>query len=88
MTHEIHIHRADAIRSVDGPVNPVVIHVDRDQATSGAVGAAAMFKADSKAIADALWESLPGGTLSELIAELLERRSCQFRVRMPQEAGQ
>lgn len=83
---EVHIHRAD------GPeVAPVLIRIEHEQETPQYGDPAfthrtgEMFKADGKALADAIWEACPGGTISELIAELLSRRACQFRVRMPQE---
>lgn len=91
-TREVLIHRAEGIRS-DDSVEPVLIRIEREQespaygASGYAAAGAAMFKADGKALADAIWEACPGGTVSELIAELLERRACHFRVRMPQEAG-
>lgn len=87
---EVHIHRADGFRE-DDAVEPVVIRIERQQqgpdysSPSYSAEVAAMFKADGKALADAIWESCPGGTICELIAELLARRACQFRVRMPQE---
>jgi hypothetical protein len=91
-TREVLIHRAEGICS-DDPVEPIVIRIERDQESPAygdpeyAASCAAMFKADGKALADAIWEACPGGTISELIAELLERSACHFRVRMPQEAG-
>lgn len=43
----------------------------------------ALFVNDGLAIAAALWDSLPGGTLDVLTGELLARRASQFRVRFP-----
>jgi hypothetical protein len=87
---EVHIHRADDIGGGD-VVEPVVIRIERVQ-QSPRYGSpeyitqvGAMFRADGKALADAIWDACPGGTVSELIAELLERRACHFRVRFPQE---
>lgn len=39
------------------------------------------FEEQGAALAAALWGSLPGGTLDELIANLLQRRASLFRVR-------
>lgn len=41
----------------------------------------ALFVRDGVAIAEALWNSLPGGTLDVLTGELLARRASVFRVR-------
>ena len=40
------------------------------------------FKTDAKAIADLLCATLPGGTLDQLICELLTRKASLFRVSM------
>ena len=40
------------------------------------------FKTDAKAIAGLLCETLPGGTLDQLICELMTRRASLFRVPM------
>lgn len=42
-------------------------------------------QSDADAIADALWQSLPGGTLDELTAALLLRRASLLRVAFPKE---
>jgi hypothetical protein len=42
-----------------------------------------LFAADAKAIADALWDALPGGTISQLCVEMLTRQASLFRVPMP-----
>ncbi|GAA0495064.1 hypothetical protein Ade02nite_19260 [Paractinoplanes deccanensis] len=91
-TREVRVHRADGVTR-DDAVQSVVIRIDQEQQTPEysspeyVTATAAMFKADGKALADALFDACPGGTISELIAELLERRACHFRVRFPQEAN-
>lgn len=41
----------------------------------------AMFQRDAKAVANALYASLPGGTLDQLLREMLERKASQFVVK-------
>lgn len=43
----------------------------------------AVFTRDAGLICDALWDSLPGGTLDTLIALLMTRRASQLRVTLP-----
>lgn len=85
MTDTIHVHRADATRTE--PVPAVTIAVDLTQpAHDGdnyAAAAQSMFDCDAKLIADALHNTLPGGTLKALMAELLERQVCLLRVPLP-----
>lgn len=40
-----------------------------------------IFKRQAKELADALYASLPGGTLDQLLREMLERKASQFVVR-------
>lgn len=47
----------------------------------------ALFVNDGLAVAEALWDSLPGGALDVLTGELLARRASQFRVRFPKKSG-
>ena len=41
----------------------------------------AIFRTDAKVIVDALYESLPGGTLDQVLRLLLERKASQLVVR-------
>lgn len=41
---------------------------------------AAIYVEDSRAIADLLWDSLPGGTIDALIIALMQRRASLMRV--------
>jgi len=78
----VRVHRTDATRTK--PVPAVTIAVDLTRpAHAGAAEAQSMFNADAKMIADALHNALPGGTLSALMAELLERQVCLLRVPLP-----
>jgi hypothetical protein len=81
---EIHVHAADATR--EQAVPPVVIHIDRPQPREQGDGwmneARARHRHDAKMLANALWAGLPGGTLDELVAEMLARRATLFRVPM------
>ena len=42
-----------------------------------------IFNGDAKLIADALFGSLPGGTLDRLLLEFLERKACLWKVGWP-----
>lgn len=44
------------------------------------VAAHAHYQEQARAIADALSTSLPGGTVHELLVELLQRKACLLRV--------
>lgn len=85
---EVHIHRADT--TVE-PVEPVVIRIERDMPQvpysdpDFAAKAAALFQTDGDALAEAIWESCPGGTVDALLSNLFARKASQFRVRFPQE---
>jgi hypothetical protein len=47
------------------------------------VGGADVFQAQAMKLADALFESLPGGTIHALLIELLRRKHSLFTVRDP-----
>lgn len=40
----------------------------------------AVFASDAMAIADALWRTLPGGTIDRLVAEMLTRSATRLRI--------
>ncbi|GAA0550071.1 hypothetical protein GCM10010172_35180 [Paractinoplanes ferrugineus] len=83
---EVHIHRADTTRD---PIEPVVIRIEQEiplPPWGAAEQSAALLTADGNALADAIWESCPGGTIDALLASLFARKASQFRVRFPQEA--
>jgi hypothetical protein len=92
-SREVHIHRAELNASVD-PAEPVVIHIDQTQpdmqyGEPGFAGPAAeLFQTDGNALADAIWESCPGGTVDALLSALFARKASQFRVRFPQEVAE
>ncbi len=80
----VHVHRAEPVGDAP-PVEPVAIMIDLDQPpapdnASYVAAARGRFVADAKAIADALYGHLPGGTLDALLAEMLVRRGSQLRV--------
>ena len=83
---EIHVHLADQ-EHADTPVEPATIHIDlpqpHDRGTDWAARARQRHCADALALADALWSSLPGAVVDELLGEMLSRRAPQLRVRMP-----
>lgn len=79
----IHVHRANG-HAQRPNVEPATIVVDLDLPDRVALDTLealrTLYRDDAKAIADALQRSLPGGTWSELLAELLSRHVCYFRV--------
>lgn len=66
-------HRApvDALSIV--ATEPISDDLDAEQS-------AAVFSRDAALIADALWNTLPGGTLDALLAMLMARRASQLHV--------
>jgi hypothetical protein len=90
---EVHIHRADG-HAVSGPVEPVLIRIEREQPPvpysdpNFAARASATFQDDGSALAEAIWDTCPGGTIDALIAALLFKRASMFRVKFPQEVAQ
>lgn len=72
--------------SYSPPVTPVVIRIEQEipdfgSAEGYAERAQATYADQGRLLADALYGSLPGGTLDALLAELLERRASMLRVR-------
>lgn len=88
---EVHIHRADTTIE---PIEPVLIRIERGLPlpSYGEPGygekSASVLTADGQALADAIWESCPGGTVDALLSNLFARKASQLRVRFPQEATQ
>jgi hypothetical protein len=84
------IHRAEPINGHGG--EPTVISITELAPAFGPIGevevAVALWTEQGKRLADALYDSLPGGTLDALLAELFRRRASLFRVgfSLPEEA--
>lgn len=78
---QVNIRKREPTR--DEPVEGVAIIIDGKLPPPGErMGTAgAAFADDGRALASALLETLPGGTVDALIAELLIRRASLFRVR-------
>lgn len=82
---EIRVHLAQPIRE---PVEPVTIQIATTFPDLDDPAAARLeHERDAAAIGDALWQSLPGGTIDQLIAYLLLSRASQLRVRFPKESS-
>lgn len=62
-------------------VPPVTIHIgDRLPPDDEPQETQRCYRLDARALADTLWDALPGGTLDVLLAELMQRRSSLLRV--------
>jgi hypothetical protein len=83
----VHTYKADPLTPRGPVVEPTVIWVDLVQpefaSDKALVDARKEWDAEAKRIADALWSALPGGTISALMREMLERHACLYRVTMP-----
>lgn len=75
--YEITVHRADPIHDEEMPTG--AIHIDKPQPCEGEPEH--RFQTDAEAIADVLWNTLPGGTIDRLVAEMLRRHASLLRVR-------
>ncbi len=80
------------ISRADGPeVEPVLIRIGQTlpdipgHGTERAEKAFAEFARQGAAIADAIYDSCPGGTVDALLSNLLARKASQFRVTFPKE---
>lgn len=85
---EVNVSRADG-----SDVEPVLIRIDHALPDIPGHGpervekARAEFAAQGAAIADAIYESCPGGTVDALLSNLLARKASQLRVRFPKESS-
>lgn len=70
----VRAYRAQAARP-DKPVEQVTIEIDDEIPASGVA-----FEEQARTLASVLWETLPGGTIDALIAEMLKRRASKYRV--------
>lgn len=76
---KVDVHKA---RALAGPVENMTICGDLTlPETDDMEASRRLFQRDAKAIADALHESLPGGTLHALLVELLSRKASYLTVR-------
>lgn len=81
MEHKIAVHKAQRTLE-DRPVNDLFIRVSETIPSFPELSQSAKaFALDGKLLADALFDSLPGGTMDSLIAELLKRRASLFVVK-------
>lgn len=81
----VRIQRANEVLSVERPVMPVTIIIDDVQPLSEEMpnwreAARARFREQAKMLVDVLAESLPGGTMHELLICMLERRASLLKV--------
>ena len=80
----VHIFRAQPVIQAE-PVEPVTIEIHEPIPDVDGIrsvrAAQERFAAQGVALADAIWETCPGGTIDALIAEMLKRRASLFRVR-------
>ncbi len=81
----VHVFRAEPTRP-DKPVKPVTIVIAGEQPPSDLWTADAQryeLANDAEAIADALFDALPGATLDALLVRMLERKASSLRVVLP-----
>jgi hypothetical protein len=82
-----HVHKASPTLR-DEPVESVTIHIDQTASDRWSVEEArATWQGDATRLADALLDALPGGTIDQLMAELMLRRAVLYRVRFPPTDG-
>jgi len=79
MTKQINILRASSIGTHE-PLSVIINVTEQIQDAGTLQQHRELFKDQAKGLADALFGSLPGGTMDELIAELMRRRASLFVV--------
>ena len=83
MMKTIRVHKAGRLRG-ETPVEVLTIVCDQEMPEITGDNTVAtlrsIFQNDGKALADAMFEHLPGGTIDELLAEMMTRRASMFRV--------
>ncbi|SER35458.1 hypothetical protein [Giesbergeria anulus] len=78
---EIHLLRAASLGGNSSPPNLKIIVGESQMPDNLSIEAAKeIYAAQAKELADGLLKSLPGGTLDQLLAELLERKASLLRV--------
>jgi len=75
----VSVYRAQPVASDAVPQATIVID-DEIPPVTGVEGAQRVFEEQGAALAAALWESLPGGTIDALLREMLLRRASLLRV--------
>lgn len=70
---------------VSGPIEDLVVMVGHPAALlhKNLEDAATFFKQEGEELANALYNSLPGGTMDQLLAALLRRRASLFVIPFP-----
>ena len=77
---EIHLLRAASLGGSSSPPNLKIIVESQMPDNFSIEAAREIYTAEAKVLADALLKSLPGGTIDQLLAELLERKASLLRV--------
>lgn len=77
------IYRAQAIQGRAEPFPLTIEIAERFPSNLSPEAGEAAHELDARALADALWRSLPGGTLDRLFAELARRYVSRLRVARP-----
>ena len=79
-TTEVLVYRAGAIGVNHVPVLRILAVTEvPDQSTLE--GSRTLYQRDAQQLAEALFQHLPGGTIDQLLVELMQRRACLLRVR-------
>lgn len=80
MIHPVQVHKASPLRLADKRES-VSLEIHKHIPTDlGSKELTALYDADAQRIVDALWSTLPGGTIDRLIARLLMRAASQLQV--------
>lgn len=74
-TRTVNIYRAQPVGDHEAERVTICIHYPLPDVSSQHPGTHDEFAAEATKLADALWASLPGGTIDALIAEMMRRRA-------------
>lgn len=74
------VHKASPLRDAEVDEAQIVIDLSIDDALDSDDRPRDLFVKDGETIAEALWNHLPGGTIDQVIANLLAKRASSFRV--------
>jgi hypothetical protein len=72
----LRLHKHDGLLR-DDPVPSATINIDMQLLPDSTPG---VFEQDAAALVDLLWDTLPGGTIDQVLVELMRRRASVLRV--------
>lgn len=77
--NELRVHRASSMRSRPVESVTIVVDVPLPDADLSLDAAAALYDLDAEIIVDALFASLPQGTVERVLAKMIMRRASLYR---------